>query len=202
METDIKSIIKGYFLNKSTYDELLTSKMDIKPDWKELLDNLLKIGPEKLASKQADIDWLLAENGVTYNVYNDPKGLNRPWNLNIVPFIIHQKEWNIVEKGIQQRSEILNLVLKDLYGKRELLKNGIIPPEVIYAHRGFLRSCDQIEYNTSKQLLIHAVDLARGPDGRMWVVNDRTQAPSGMGYALENRFSISKSSPNYLMTLM
>ncbi|WP_339658348.1 circularly permuted type 2 ATP-grasp protein [uncultured Polaribacter sp.] len=195
MEIETKSIIQDYFRNKSKYDELLTSKMDIKSDWKELLDNLLKIGPEKLASKQADINWLLAENGVTYNVYNDPKGLNRPWNLNVVPFLIHQKEWDVVEKGIQQRSEILNLVLKDLYGKRELLKNGIIPPEVIYAHRGFLRSCDQIKYKTEKQLLIHAVDLARGPDGRMWVVNDRSQAPSGMGYALENRFSISKTIP-------
>jgi uncharacterized circularly permuted ATP-grasp superfamily protein/uncharacterized alpha-E superfamily protein len=195
METDTRSIIKDYFRNRSKYDELLSSKMDIKSDWKILLDNLLKITPEKLASKQADINWLLAENGVTYNVYNDPKGLNRPWNLNIVPFLIHQKEWDVVEKGIQQRSEILNLVLKDLYGKRELLKNGIIPPEVIYSHRGFLRSCDQIKYKTSKQLLIHAVDLARGPDGRMWVVNDRTQAPSGMGYALENRFSISKTIP-------
>lgn len=189
------SMIKEYFINKSKYDELLTSKMDIKSDWKVLLDNLLEIGPKKLATKQLDINWLLAENGVTYNVYKDPKGLNRPWNLNVVPFLIHQKEWDLVEKGIQQRSEILNLVLKDLYGKRELLKNGIIPPEVIYAHRGFLRACDQITYKASKQLLIHAVDLARGPDGRMWVVNDRTQAPSGMGYALENRFSISKVLP-------
>ncbi|MGJ8759284.1 MAG: circularly permuted type 2 ATP-grasp protein [Polaribacter sp.] len=190
-----KTILHDYFLNKSKYDELLISKMEDTSDWKVLLDNLQKIGPKKLASKQVDIDWLLAENGVTYNVYNDPKGLNRPWNLNVVPFIIHQKEWSEIEKGIQQRSEILNLILKDLYGKRELLKNGIIPPEVIYAHRGFLRSCDQIEYKTAKQLLVHAVDLARGPDGRMWVVNDRTQAPSGMGYALENRFSTTKIIP-------
>ncbi|AOW19775.1 circularly permuted type 2 ATP-grasp protein [Urechidicola croceus] len=195
METKTNTIIQNYFLDYSNYDELLTSKMTIKPDWEKLLSNILKVGSKKLASKQADIDWLLAENGVTYNVYNDPKGLNRPWNLNIVPFIIHQKEWDTVEKGIQQRSEVLNLLLKDIYGKRELLKNGIIPPEVIYAHRGFLRSCDQIQYKTSKQLLVHATDLARGPDGRMWVVNDRTQAPSGMGYALENRFSTSKITP-------
>jgi len=195
MKTITKTIFKDYFLNKSKYDELLSSKMTIKPGWKIVLDNLLKMGPKELASRQSDINWVLAENGVTYNVYNDPKGLNRPWNLNVVPFIIQQKEWDLVEKGIQQRSEVLNLILKDLYGKRELLKNGIIPPEVIYAHRGFLRACDQIQYKTSKQLLIYAADLARGPDGRMWVVNDRTQAPSGMGYALENRFSISKIIP-------
>lgn len=195
METITKTIIENYFSASEDYDELFSSKLKIKDDWKIVLQNLLDIGPEKLALKQEDINWLLAENGVTYNVYNDPKGLNRPWNLNVVPFIIHQKEWNTVEKGIQQRAEILNLVLKDLYGEQKLLKNGIIPPEVIYAHSGFLRSCDQIHYKTAKQLLIYAADLARGPDGRMWVVNDRTQAPSGMGYALENRFSISTIVP-------
>ena len=195
MEAITKKLFENYFLESDNYDELLSPKMDIKEDWKVLLQNLLKIDAKKLASKQVDINWLLAENGVTYNVYNDPKGLNRPWDLNIVPFIIQKKEWDIVEKGIQQRSEVLNLILKDLYGEKKLLKNGIIPPEVIYAHSGFLRSCDQIKYKTSKQLLIYAADLARGPDGRMWVVNDRTQAPSGMGYALENRFSTSKIIP-------
>ena len=195
MKTLTKTLFENYFSASPSYDELLTSKMNIKDNWKVLSKNLLKIGPKHLALKQTEIDWLLAENGVTYNVYNDPKGLNRPWDLNVVPFIIHKKEWDRVEKGIQQRAEILNLVLEDLYGKRELLKNGIIPPEVIYAHSGFLRACDQIQYKNSKQLLIYAADLARGPDGRMWVVNDRTQAPSGMGYALENRFSTSKISP-------
>ena len=191
-----KTIFENYFLNKNKNDELLNSKMDNTSDWKVLIDNLQEIGPKKLASKQVELNWLLSENGVTYNVYNDPKGLNRPWNLNVVPFLMHQKEWNTIEKGIQQRSEILNLILKDLYGKRTLLKKGIIPPEVIYAHSGFLRACDQITYKIDKQLLIHAVDLARGKDGQMWVVNDRTQAPSGMGYALENRFSTSKTIPD------
>ncbi|MBU2938539.1 circularly permuted type 2 ATP-grasp protein [Lacinutrix sp. C3R15] len=195
MITKTKTLFEKYFSETPTYDELLSSKKSINDNWKILSQNLTKIGAKNLTIKQEEINWLLAENGVTYNVYNDPKGLNRPWDLNIVPYIIHQKEWDLVEKGIQQRSEILNLILKDLYGKRELFKNGILPPEVIYAHSGFLRSCDQIQYKNSKQLLIYAADLARGPDGQMWVVNDRTQAPSGMGYALENRFSTSKVIP-------
>ncbi len=197
MSVKTNTLFHNYLLDFSNYEELLTDESKIKPEWETLLGNLRAIGSKELISKQADIDWLLEENGVTYNVYNDPKGLNRPWNLNIIPFIIHQNEWNTIEKGIQQRSEVLNLVLKDVYGKRELLSKGIIPPEVIYAHRGFLRPCDQIQYKTSKQLLIYAADLARGPDGQMWVVNDRTQAPSGMGYALENRFSISRTVPEF-----
>jgi len=190
-----KNLFEKYFNDFEDYDEVLKSDMTINPNWEKLLNNFSTIGQEELAEKQKQIDWLLAENGVTYNVYNDPKGLNRPWSLNIIPFIIEKKEWESIEKGLKQRAELLNLVLDDIYGKRELIKNKIIPPEVVYAHRGFLRNCDQIKYNTSKNLLIHSADLARGPDGRMWVVNDRTEAPSGMGYSLENRFSIRNSAP-------
>ncbi|MEO9570875.1 MAG: circularly permuted type 2 ATP-grasp protein [Polaribacter sp.] len=191
-----KNLFEKYFNDFEDYDEVLKSDMTINPSWEKLLNNFSAIGIEELTEKQKQIDWLLAENGVTYNVYNDPKGLNRPWNLNIIPFIIEQQEWKSIEKGLKQRAELLNLILKDIYGKRELIKNKIIPPEIIYSHRGFLRNCDQIKYNTSKNLLIHSSDLARGPDGRMWVVNDRTEAPSGMGYSLENRFSVRRTAPD------
>ncbi|MGC1204071.1 MAG: circularly permuted type 2 ATP-grasp protein, partial [Flavobacteriaceae bacterium] len=185
MTIDSNILFQNYFLKEKGYDELLKENMSINPNWEMLLQNLTKLGPEELATRQNQINWLMDENGVTYNVYNDPEGLHRTWDLNIVPFLIHQKEWQTIEKGIIQRAEILNLILKDIYGERKLIKNGIIPHEVVFAHRGFLRQCDQIQYNTTKNLLIHSADLSRGPDGRMWVVNDRTQAPSGMGYALE-----------------
>ena len=196
MPLDSNTLFQNYFSDFRNYDEVLKSNMSINPNWEKLLNNLTQMGTDNLVAKQKEINWLMDENGVTYNVYNDPKGMHRSWNLNIVPFLIHQNEWNIVEKGITQRAELLNLILKDIYGKRELIKNGIIPQEVIFAHRGFLRQCDQIQYKTSKNLLIHSADLARGPDGRMWVVNDRTQAPSGMGYALENRYSMNRVLPN------
>ena len=195
MPISTNTLFKDYFKDFKGYDEVFSSDLGIDENWDKLLDNLSNIGAEKLNEKEVEVDWLLAENGVTYNVYNDPKGLNRPWKLNIVPFIIQKKEWETIEKGIQQRSEVLNLLLKDIYGKRELIKKGIIPFEVVFSHRGFLRDCDQIQYKTAKHLLIHSADLARGPDGRMWVVNDRAQAPSGMGYALENRLSINKVVP-------
>ncbi|MGB3152568.1 MAG: circularly permuted type 2 ATP-grasp protein, partial [Maribacter sp.] len=179
-----------------TNDELFTPQEGIKPYWNKFFDKIEKLGDENLVARQKDMDWLLSENGVTYNVYNDPKGMHRPWNLNIVPFMLHDSEWNLVERGIKQRSEILNLVLKDVYGKRELIKNGIIPYEVIYGHRGFLRQCVDIECNTNKYLSIYAADLSRGTDGRLWVVNDRTEAPSGMGYALENRSTTSRIQPD------
>tara|TARA_R110002050_G_scaffold24083_3_gene64295 strand:- start:58450 stop:61005 length:2556 start_codon:yes stop_codon:yes gene_type:complete len=196
MIVDNNILFENYFSNAKKYDEVLKPDMSINSNWEKLLSNLKQIGKENLLAKQNEINWLMDENGVTYNVYNDPKGLHRTWNLNIVPFIVHQNEWGTIEKGITQRAELINLILKDIYGKRELIKNGIIPQEVIFAHRGFLRQCDQIQYKTAKNLLIYSADLARGPDGRMWVVNDRTQAPSGMGYALENRYSLSRVVPN------
>jgi len=188
-------LFQNYFSDKKNYDEVLNSNLIINSNWEKLLENIGQIGLQELNNKQEEVNWLMAENGVTYNVYNDPKGLHRPWDLNVVPFLIHENEWKVVERGIKQRSEILNLVLKDIYGNRDLIKKGIVPHEVIFAHRGFLRQCDQIQYKTSKNLLIHSADISRGPDGRMWVVHDRTQAPSGMGYALENRYSLNRVVP-------
>ncbi len=194
--TSTNNIIYNNYFTNNSFDEMLTSAMEVNPKWNNLLCNLNRIGTEGLVSRQRDLNWYLSENGVTYNVYNDPNGLNRPWNLNVIPLIIHENEWKTIEKGIKQRTEIINLIIKDIYGKRELIKNGIIPQEVIYSHRGFLRQCDQIQYNTDKHLLIHATDIGRGPDGRMWVISDRTQAPSGMGYALENRLTMGRVMPD------
>ncbi|MFI8380197.1 circularly permuted type 2 ATP-grasp protein [Leeuwenhoekiella sp. NPDC079379] len=175
------------YFTDNTYDEMFKPDLSVKGDWNTLLENFKQIGVEGLTQRQNDINWLLEENGVTYNVYNDPNGLNRPWNLNVVPFLLDIKEWQQIEKGLKQRADLLDKVLKDVYGERKLIKEGIVPHEVIYGHRGFLRQCDKINYKIDRHLLLYAADLARGSDGRMWVVNDRSQAPSGMGYALENR---------------
>lgn len=192
MNIDSNPFFKDYIKDLKDYDEILKPNKKINQNWLQLFENLKAIGPEELHETQSEINWLMVENGVTYNVYNSPDGLNRPWQLNSIPFIIHEEEWQGIEAGIQQRAEVLDLILKDIYGERKLLKDKIVPPEVFYEHRGFLRQCDQIAYNTSKNLLIYSAEISRGPDGRMWVVNDRTQAPSGMGYALENRFATSR----------
>ncbi|MDB2462605.1 circularly permuted type 2 ATP-grasp protein [Algibacter sp.] len=197
MPINTKTLFQDYFSDFKDYDEVLKPDMSINTDWKKLLNKFSEIGTDNLLSIQDEINWLMEENGVTYNVYNDPNGLNRSWGLNAVPYVVHQNEWeSTIEKGIIQRAELLNLVLKDIYGKRELIKNGIVPEEVVFAHRGFLRQCDQIQYKTAKHLQIYSLDLARGPDGRMWVVSDRTQAPSGMGYALENRYALNRVVPD------
>ncbi|WP_163712210.1 circularly permuted type 2 ATP-grasp protein [Mangrovibacterium lignilyticum] len=192
---EIKDMPFNEYILQCTNDEVTGSSASMISHWNILFKNIEKIGYAEMSSRQSDLNWYLSENGVTYNVYNDPHGLNRPWNLNTIPTLMDSKEWGVIEKGIQQRAELFNLILKDLYGKRELIKKGIVPQEVIYSHRGFIRPCDQISYLSDKQLLIYGADIARGPDGQMWIYSDRTQAPSGMGYALENRQTIGRVLP-------
>lgn len=170
----------------SSYDEMFDDDHTIRPHWKVLRENLEAIGYEQLSLKQKEIDWRLEDNGVTYNVYNDPGGMNRPWKLDPIPLIIEEEQWKIVEDGLKQRCLLFNLLLQDIYGEQRAIKDGIIPMEVIYAHGGFMREM----HSLITPLVIYAADMARGPDGKIWVINDRTQAPSGLGYAIENRLTM------------
>ncbi|HYP80768.1 MAG TPA: circularly permuted type 2 ATP-grasp protein, partial [Steroidobacteraceae bacterium] len=137
----------------------------------------------------------IRESGVTYNVYADPKGQDRPWDLDVLPFIIDAQEWQGIEAGISQRANLLNKILGDLYGPQLLLREGLIPPPLVYSHGGFLRPAHGATVPSDVYLHIYAADLARSPDGRWWVMNDRTQAVSGIGYALENRLLVSRTFP-------
>lgn len=187
-------LTETYFTNQVGLDECFQNT-EAKDSWKQLLSNIEGLGTAELKNRQQELLKLLQENGVTYNVYGDTNGLNRPWLLDTIPLVISAAEWRGVERGMKQRAYVLNKVLDDLYGERTLLKKGIIPPELIYAHPGFLRPCDKIKLPGEFQLPLYAADLSRGPDGKVWVVKDRAQAPSGMGYALENRSALSRVLP-------
>src|SRR5690606_27841925 len=99
MILDSNILFQNYFSDNRNYDEVLKSNMTINPNWETLLENINHIGLKELINKQNEVDWLMDENGVTYNVYNDPKGMHRPWDLNVVPFVIHENEWKTIEKG-------------------------------------------------------------------------------------------------------
>lgn len=191
----LQSLTQGYLTNESVLDECITLNDGVKEKWKRLLANIENLGAAEFKSRHQELLKLLKENGVTYNVYGDSDGLNRPWLLDPVPLVISASEWRGAERGMKQRAFVLNKVLGDMYGDRVLLKKGIIPPELIYSHPGFLRACDKIRLPGDYQLPLYAADISRGPDGRVWVIKDRAQAPSGMGYALENRGALSRVIP-------
>jgi uncharacterized circularly permuted ATP-grasp superfamily protein/uncharacterized alpha-E superfamily protein len=177
----------------SSYDEMMDENGSIRPHWKTIVDNLEELGLDNLESKRQEIEWRLEDNGVTYNVYNDPNGASHPWSLDPIPLVLDAVEWSSIEAGVAQRAKLLNLLFKDIYGEQRIVKEGIIPSEVILTHSGFLREVHGIYDHLSHPMMIVAVDLARGPDGKIWVINDRTQAPSGLGYAVENRLTMNSA---------
>ncbi|WP_344397245.1 circularly permuted type 2 ATP-grasp protein, partial [Streptomyces asiaticus] len=150
---------------------------------------------EQLVVRSQELTNKLRENGVTYNVYGSSEVSARPWQLDPIPFLLEKSEWDLISEGLKQRAVVLDLMLKDIYRPQRLVKEGILPPELIYENSGFFRPCMDVKLASEKQLLLYAVDVARGPDGRMWVVDNRTQAPSGSGYALENRTVMSAILP-------
>jgi uncharacterized circularly permuted ATP-grasp superfamily protein/uncharacterized alpha-E superfamily protein len=191
----METLTNGYFASRTFADECFGFEGDVKEHWKRLLKNIEDLTSDELKNRQQELLKLLKENGVTYNVYGDTNGLNRPWLLDTMPLLVSAGGWRLTERGLKQRAFVLNKVFEDIYGERRLLKEGIVPPELIYAHSGFLRPCDKIRQPGPSQLILYAADLSRGPDGKVWVLKDRTQAPSGMGYALENRSALSRIVP-------
>ncbi|MCA0229268.1 MAG: circularly permuted type 2 ATP-grasp protein [Bacteroidetes bacterium] len=196
MLTDTQtSLLQSYRREISTYDEVIGADGLVKPHWNKLFASLEKIGLKELDYRNQEIINRLRENGVTYNVYESADGLNHPWQLDPIPFLIEQKEWEQITLGLKQRAQVLDLVLRDIYGPQRLVREGILPPELIFDNTGFFRPCFDVKLPSENQLLLYAADVARGPDRRMWLVDNRTQAPSGAGYALENRRIMSKLLP-------
>jgi uncharacterized circularly permuted ATP-grasp superfamily protein/uncharacterized alpha-E superfamily protein len=191
-----ESFCQVYSPRVGCYDELYDSDGKPREHWEYFIRSLQSLGRLELESRRKEAGRLLRENGVTYNVYGDPQGRNRPWELDPIPLLISSEEWAEIESGLIQRAELLNMVLADLYGPRELIRKGLLPLELIYAHAGFLRPCDQVLLPGPHSLIVYAADLARSADGQMWVIGDRTQAPSGAGYALENRVVMTRILPS------
>jgi uncharacterized circularly permuted ATP-grasp superfamily protein/uncharacterized alpha-E superfamily protein len=191
-----ETLIARYRPYAGGYDEMVTPTGEIRPHWKYLAGALSGLNPGELDLRCAESSRLLRENGVTYRVYGDPTGGERPWPLDPIPLLLASEEWRSIESGLTQRAEVLNLLLRDVYGPRDLIRRGLLPAELVYGHPGFLRPCHPFHTQKPHALILYAADLARGPDGRMSVLSDRTQAPSGTGYALENRTVLSQVFPS------
>jgi len=182
------------------YDESSADGVTPRPHWTHLMESLQAIGPEELERRWARAERRIRENGITYNIYGDPLGASRAWKIDIVPLLIPADEWRYIEAGIIQRAQLLSLLLEDLYGEQDLLAHGHFPAALLYANPAFLRPLVGVRVPAHSYLHMLAVDLARSPDGQWWVLADRTQAPSGSGYALENRIIVADVLPDLFRT--
>ncbi|MGE4221060.1 MAG: circularly permuted type 2 ATP-grasp protein [Alphaproteobacteria bacterium] len=188
----------GYQPLSGVFDEMLTPDGLLRPHWDGFINGLSGLAGEDLARRIDAARQLIHENGITYNVYGDPEGLDRPWKLDTVPLLIPPEEWATIERGLIQRAHLLNRILADVYGQQMLIREGHLPASLVFANPRFLRPCHGIRPPGGAFLHVYAVDLGRSPDGRWWVLNDRAQAPSGAGYALENRIVESRVLPDLI----
>lgn len=187
--------LSAYPASSGHFDELFEAPRRPRGHWAPLYQALAQTPPEDIRARLVSAERQIRDSGVTYNVYADPQGLDRPWDLDVLPFIMAPGEWRAIESGIAQRAELFNRILGDIYGPQTLLRQGLIPAPLIFSQSGFLRPAHGMRMPGDIHLHVYAADLARSPDGRWWVLADRTQAPSGAGYALENRLVVSRAFP-------
>ena len=182
----------GYAAGPGAIDEMVDSTGAIRPAWRPLIDRLDSLGRSGLDARFARADHYLHDAGVYYRVYGADGSNERAWPLAHVPLLIEEAEWQGIAAGLAQRAGLLEAVLADIYGDNRLVADGLIPPELIAASPEYLRPMAGV---VPRGGFLHfvAFDLGRGPDGRWWVLDDRTQAPSGAGFALENRVATSRA---------
>ena len=194
----IDARLESYLSDSRRYDELLDSAGDVRTHWRPVIDALARDGADAVRRGVELARRLILENGVTYNVYADSQGRDRPWVLDPLPILLTAAEWREIELGVAQRARLFDSLLADIYGPQQLLADGTVPAELPFGHPNFLWPCHGITPAGGNWLHVHAVDISRSADGRWWALDDRTQTPSGLGYALENRQIVSRVFPDLL----
>lgn len=185
---------RGYAAPVGLRDELLDEQGHVRPHWQQLLAGLDGLGRAEVDRRWARARDLIHQNGVSYNVYGDPQGMERPWSLSPMPVLLPGDEWSALARAIAQRARLLSALLADLYGPQRTLGEGLLPPELVFGSPRFLRACHGLPLG--RWLPFYGVDVVRTADGRFVALADRTQAPSGAGYALENRIVVARALPD------
>ncbi|NDC63447.1 MAG: hypothetical protein EBZ59_05555 [Planctomycetia bacterium] len=185
----------GYRAPAGCHDELAGADGTPRPHWRRLVDLLGSWRPAELVDRWERARRLIRDNGVTYNLHGDSSGEQRPWVLDPIPLVIAADDWSRLEVGINQRARVLDALLSDLYGPQHVLREGLVPTELIHGHPGFLRCCHGLAVPGGRRLHLYAAVVARAPDGEWRILGDRTGVPQGLGYSLENRLVVSRLLP-------
>ena len=180
------------------FDECRTDDDAWRAPWQRFFDNLPAAdAAAELDRKRQAIAQQIRADGVTHNLHATGGGASaaRPWSLEALPLLIEPKDWAAIEQGVMQRARLLSQMQADAYGAQRLLHDALLPPALLFRHSGYLRPLHGVRAPGGIALHIVAFDLARGPDGDWWIVSQRTQSPSGLGYVLHNRLIVSRLFP-------
>jgi uncharacterized circularly permuted ATP-grasp superfamily protein/uncharacterized alpha-E superfamily protein len=186
----------NYGVDSPFPDEMIRPDRSLRPHWREFVSLLSEFPADEFSHRRDLARRLIHQNGVTHNVYGDPDGLDRPWSLDFIPLLIAGPHWESISEGLIQRARLLDRLLADLYGPADTVFSGVLPPELLWANPGFLRPCHGIRLPQGRWLHLYSADLVRNETGQFEVLSDRTQAPSGAGYTLENRIVLSRALPS------
>jgi uncharacterized circularly permuted ATP-grasp superfamily protein/uncharacterized alpha-E superfamily protein len=178
------------------YDELRDQRGAIRSHWQPFVRALDAIAPEEYTRRHASARAMVRDNGVTYNVYDESAGRARPWQLDIVPFILGADDWAVIEAAVLQRARLTDAILADVYGSQKLVTEGHLPPHLVLGHPQFLRPLAGAKPAGGVHAHLYCADLARAADGSWRVMASRADAPGGLGYALENRIVVSQTFPD------
>ena len=187
------SIIADYQLKPGVPDEMIDPDGKIRPGWAALMAAFDALGPTELSARFERADQYLRDAGVFYRKYDGAAGKERAWPLAHIPLLIGEDEWTRISEGLVQRAELLEQIVDDVYGDNTLVSRGLLPPELVARNAEFLRPLVGVKPASGHYLHFCAFELGRGPDGAWWVLGDRTQAPSGAGFALENRVATTRA---------
>src|SRR3569623_1700680 len=187
------SLIANYQLIPGVPDEMSDPAGNIRPGWSTLMAAFDQLGPTELSARFERADQYLRDAGVFYRKYDGAEGKERAWTLAHVPLIIDESEWLLITRGLTQRADLLEEIVADIYSQNTLVQRGRLPPELIARNAEFLRPMGGSKPRSGHYLHCCAFELGRGPDGAWWVLGDRTQAPSGAGFALENRVATTRA---------
>lgn len=190
-----RALLEKYRRREGAFDEFLSDDGPPRPHYAKLFTEFEAYSAAEMRRRRDACDLLVQEQGITYHVYGDPRGVERPWQLDPIPLILPPEEWRALEAGLIQRATLLNKIIADCYGAQELIRSRWLSPALVFAQPDFLRPCHGVRIPNDTFLNFYAADIARSPDGRWWVVSDRTQIPTGAGYALANRLVTSRILP-------
>lgn len=178
--------LASYQTGGSGYDEAVGAKGVVRPHWQDLLSGLAGLSPDECMARAKRLDGRVRDTGIAYDIFADPTKPAQRWQLDLIPIILGSEDWRALESGLIQRARLFDAILSDIYGAQSLLRQGLVPPELVFSDAAYLAPCKG-QLPNGGPLKFYAADVARGADGRWRVIDSHTETVAGVGFALANR---------------